>query len=154
MKFFQFFIVLFRKASVSRLLTLLPSSCFESLQGPCDNPNPPCKPSSPLGVINTQACTTLACSNRNCKKKVSLLQKASQFPYSCPFRGLFLCVNFPSVVSISQSQNCFYSYAKVQEKNLDSLFFTFSSYLQNEENLFLLKFRLITNSKILCREHK
>lgn len=48
----------------------------------------------------------------------------------------------------------FYSYAKVQEKNLDSLFFTFYFYLQNEENLYLLKFRLITSWKILCREHK
>lgn len=147
--------MLFRKDSVSRLLTLLPSSCFEGLQGLCDDPNPPRKPSSPLGVITTQACTTLACSNRNCKKKVPLLQKTSQFPYSFPFGKLFLCMNFPSVISISQSQNCFfYSYAKVQEKNLDSLFFTFYFYLQNEENLYLLKFRLITSWKILCREHK
>jgi len=55
---------------------------------------------------------------------------------------MFVYVSFSSVVSFSQAQDrFFYSYAKVQEKNVDSL--SFSLYLQNEENLYLLKFRLV-----------
>lgn len=67
---------------------------------------------------------------------------------------MFVCVSFPSVVSSSQSQIISYPYAKVQEKNRDSLPLTFYFYVQKEENLFPLKCRLITDLKILCREHK
>lgn len=66
---------------------------------------------------------------------------------------MFVCVSFPSVVSAGLKTG-FYSCAEVQEKNLDSLSFTFCFYLQNEENPHLLKCRFITNLKILCRGAK
>lgn len=52
-----------------------------------------------------------------------------------------MCEFFFSSFFRPGSRLFFCSYAKVQEKNADSLSFSF--YLQNEENLYLLKFRLV-----------